>query len=536
MRCNRNPAPHRATSIRRQHGFAAISILTFIVIASLYSLTSQLKVAATTNPHAREARSIETLARAKSALIAFAAENPNRPGGLPCPDRDGDGEAELTCDRPEWRVGFFPWQTLRTGDLRDASGSRLWYALSANFRNDPDIAINSLVQGELTVQRKDPSGAITIETEDAVALVIAPGVPLPNQKRTGPTDPRVDAWLEGENAGGVGTVFTTSRGNAQINDALVALSAAELFDVVDRVVAGRIRAEIAPLIRERVFNGWQSLPFAVPFESPLESSYEDTDRANPMRGLLPASNRAGWVHWDLTNIEIEELPSAGAVVSKKCSASVATEIRCDITYDGSVKIRIGAIAKNVGRAFVAPLAATDEDYGPSSLVGRAVVNHPIDASGDARIEATAILPALSTRIRITLHAPRPIRELTDENVPVATPHSWYARNRWHELTYYALSENVRPGAGAKTCVAAEVPTCLTVEDRRGHRVDAASVLVFMGRPREGVVKSNPDALSSYLEGDNALALSKTFVDATPSSAFNDSVIVLCTNPAAGCKS
>ena len=170
MTGNRNLAPTRAPGIRRQRGFAAITILTLIVVISLYSLTHRLNVAATSNPHVREARSFDTLARGKSALIAFAAENPNRPGGLPCPDRDGDGEAELTCDRPEWRVGFFPWQTLRTGELRDASGSRLWYAVSANFRNDPDIAINSLVKGDLTVRRKDASGATTIETEDAVAL------------------------------------------------------------------------------------------------------------------------------------------------------------------------------------------------------------------------------------------------------------------------------------------------------------------------------------------------------------------------------
>ncbi len=536
MTGNRNLAPNRAPRIRRQRGFAAITILTLIVVISLYSLTHRLNVAATSNPHVREARSFDTLARGKSALIAFAAENPNRPGGLPCPDRDGDGEAELTCDRPEWRVGFFPWQTLRTGELRDASGNRLWYAVSANFRNDPDIAINSLVKGDLTVRRKDASAATTIETEDAVALLIAPGAPLPNQQRAGPTDPRIGAWLEGENASGAATVFDTSRGNVEINDTVVALSAAELFDVVDRVVASRIRAEIAPLIRERVFERWQSLPFAVPFESPLESSYEDTALANPTRGLMPASNRAGWVYWDLANIELEVLPSAGVLLTQTCNRSVGTEIRCDITYDGSVKIRIGGTAKNVGRAFVAPLAATDEDYGPASLVGRTVVNHPIDASGDARIEATAILPALTRRIRITLHVPRPIRELTDENVPVATPHSWFARNRWHEVMYYAASANVHPGAGAKACGTNATPACLTVEDRRGQRVAAASVLVFMGRPREGIANNNADALSSYLEGNNALASSQSFVDAAPSSAFNDAVIVLCSNPAAGCKS
>jgi hypothetical protein len=527
--------PPKLAHPARHRGFAAIAILTIVVLVSLFSLTYRLKASVASNGHVRQSHAIETLARAKSALIAFAAENPNRPGGMPCPDRDGDGEAELTCDRPEWRVGFLPWQTLRTGDLRDASGSRLWYALSGNFRNDPDIAINSFVRGDLSVKKRTATET-SLEIADAIALVIAPGTPLPHQQRSGPADPRIEVWLEGENASGDVGVFEASLGIPGINDTVAALSSEELFDVVDRVVASRIRSEIVPLIRDRVFNVWQALPYAVPFESPLASSFEDTASANPTRGLLPASNRAGWVHWDRTNLIVEALPSTGTLLSQTCAPSVATEIRCDITYTGSLKIRIAATARNVGRALVEPVSIAGGDFLPTTLVGPSLMNSPVDAMGDAHIEATAILPGLSTRIRVTLKAPRPIRELTDENVPVATPHSWFARNRWHELLFYAVSGNVHPGGSRQLCGSPSASTCIAVENRLSVLTEVAAVLVFMGRVRNEQAEGDPEALSTYLDGANALAPSEKLVDAMPSAAFNDAVIVLCANPTAGCKS
>src|SRR5215207_9438444 len=93
------------------------------------------------------------LDQARQALIGRAVADANRPGSLPCPDTDDDGSAELfvgsSC--PSY-VGRLPWRTLGIGDLRDAAGERLWYALSPNFRDHPTApAINSDSTGTLTV-------------------------------------------------------------------------------------------------------------------------------------------------------------------------------------------------------------------------------------------------------------------------------------------------------------------------------------------------------------------------------------------------
>ena len=88
-------------------------------------------------------KTLASLALAQQALLAYAAQplgttqcemNCPRPGDLPCPDRNNDGEAESSCSTTS-RLGRLPWKTLGTGDLRDGSGERLWYAVSERYKN-----------------------------------------------------------------------------------------------------------------------------------------------------------------------------------------------------------------------------------------------------------------------------------------------------------------------------------------------------------------------------------------------------------------
>ena len=68
-----------------------------------------------------------SLAKAKEALIAYAATDGNRPGELPCPDTHipsgaSHGIADLLAgpNCPS-NVGRLPWRTLGLPDLRDGS-------------------------------------------------------------------------------------------------------------------------------------------------------------------------------------------------------------------------------------------------------------------------------------------------------------------------------------------------------------------------------------------------------------------------------
>ncbi len=128
-----------ASSHRQMRGGA--SLLAIIVVAILVLLLARLFAGflGAEDVSDRDKVSLEALTQAKAGLIAYAVSvQPDtyakRPGELPCPDLDNDGDAEITCFQAEQRIGRLPWRTLKLPDLRDGYGERLWYALSSTFQ------------------------------------------------------------------------------------------------------------------------------------------------------------------------------------------------------------------------------------------------------------------------------------------------------------------------------------------------------------------------------------------------------------------
>lgn len=182
------------------------------------------------------------LAQAKGALIGYAASDNNRPGSLPCPDTNNDGSANLFSgsECPGYvagsnvYIGRLPWRTLGLSDLRDSSGERLWYAVSRNFAMNPtcmpNCPLNSDTLGQLTVTGVTP-------TSNAVAIIFAPGPPLGSQIRDSANQNTAANYLEGENADGNNSIFTTAANSSTFNDRLLALTNVDLMPAVERRVA-----------------------------------------------------------------------------------------------------------------------------------------------------------------------------------------------------------------------------------------------------------------------------------------------------------
>ena len=132
------------------------------------------------------------LREAKQALLQYAYNYPqlgpdkdDGPGRLPCADLDNDGLEEYTISCAGLsKIGRFPWREAGLGfyDARDASGERLWYAVSSDFGRGGSLAINSHSSGGITVE--DRSGAIlhdgTLGTPGSgvAAVIIAPGAAI----------------------------------------------------------------------------------------------------------------------------------------------------------------------------------------------------------------------------------------------------------------------------------------------------------------------------------------------------------------------
>ena len=191
-----------------QRGIALImmlALLGFVVVGVLLTIARSSAVETE-----REKRTTQVLAQAKEGLLAYAvAVLPDslakRPGDLPCPDLDNDGQAESLCPNAAQRIGRLPWKTLGLSDLRDADGERLWYALSTRFQRRTfnqcpsaggPTCLNSETPGTITV--RDPVGTIVhdgtspandpaIVPTGAIAVVFAPG-PIIN--RLGASDPQ----------------------------------------------------------------------------------------------------------------------------------------------------------------------------------------------------------------------------------------------------------------------------------------------------------------------------------------------------------
>ena len=186
------------------------------------------------------------LKQAADALIGRAASDNNRPGSLPCPDLvtdisgtnvPNDGIADLlTGNECPSYIGRLPWRTLDLPDLRDASGERLWYALSRNFRDDNSAQpINSNTSGTLTVTGSAPA-------TNVIAVVFAPGAVVGAQTRDAANLNSVAHYLEGGNETSGTTTFVTGTASATFNDRLLAITSDALFPAVETRVAREARA------------------------------------------------------------------------------------------------------------------------------------------------------------------------------------------------------------------------------------------------------------------------------------------------------
>ncbi|MGP1716612.1 MAG: hypothetical protein ACTS9Y_05475 [Methylophilus sp.] len=132
-------------------------------------------------------KTMAALALAQQALLAYANQplgstpcdmNCPRPGDLPCPDRNNDGDAESSCSNTA-RVGRLPWKTLGLGDIRDGSGERLWYAVAERYKNNPRKSpLNSDTPGSWIVRSAEGVSWDATQGNAVVAVIIAPMQPL----------------------------------------------------------------------------------------------------------------------------------------------------------------------------------------------------------------------------------------------------------------------------------------------------------------------------------------------------------------------
>jgi hypothetical protein len=261
-------------------------VLSFGAVLLVYGSTSGMDRSIKAENRTRNA-----LEQARQALIGRAVADATRPGSLPCPDTNDDGSADLFVGSncPSY-IGRLPWRTLGTGDLRDESGERLWYALSVNFRDHPSAPpLNSDTKGTLVVHHQSTATSLTMQ---GIAVVFSPGLILPGQMRdnapalcssTGTIGPRnrcaanyLDTAATISNAAGAGPYISSPAG-ALFNDKLAVIVAADVMPLVEQRVALELRNA---LLNYRSSSSCKCYPWA-------DAGTDGVSDSGTNRGRLP---------------------------------------------------------------------------------------------------------------------------------------------------------------------------------------------------------------------------------------------------------
>jgi type II secretory pathway pseudopilin PulG len=180
-------------------------IVLFAILFSLISISLLLTFARARDSKVdRNQATQRALALAQETLISRAVKDTNRPGSLPCPDTDNDGDAESPIGHaqqpncPSW-IGRFPYKTLEAEDIRDGQGERLWYALSPGFQDTGSSTSPNYPTSE-AVGALNVSGIAT--SSSIVAILFSPGPVLGKQQRDGANALSAVNYLEEENSDG----------------------------------------------------------------------------------------------------------------------------------------------------------------------------------------------------------------------------------------------------------------------------------------------------------------------------------------------
>jgi hypothetical protein len=209
-------------SISNQKGIALLLLVFALILVVLaYSVkalnSSELQVR-------KNEKTISVLADAKSALMAWAITNSNRPGLMPYPDRsssDGNYDGNSDCYTTttldanyDKLLGKLPWRAADDADctnlvsgigqeFKDSSGEHLWYAVSRNlvydyFNGQYPIINPGMINSPYNAPPYQRQGGTTaypwlkvydkngqLISDRVAAVIIAPEAPLNDQDRSG---------------------------------------------------------------------------------------------------------------------------------------------------------------------------------------------------------------------------------------------------------------------------------------------------------------------------------------------------------------
>lgn len=563
--------------LRYQRGVALLALLLVLVLGGTWFLVARMQELSANRTAADRTRNAVVLNRAKQALIGYVVAQANHagennPGSLPCPEAPGsfnetngtDGKMNSAgCALPA--VGRYPWRTIGTDKLVDASGEPLWYVVSPGWALTCvgcNTVISSNSVGQLNIDgvpytsqaADDTVVALIIAPGPAISVVATPGCAAWNQARpqTVGLAPDVRNYLECENATNPPDAnFVTTGASGSFNDQVVKVTVADIMPGIEAAVADRLQrsAEFFGTLKTvyTAASGWGLTgssvlyAFAAPFGDPSTSAMQGANttyggllplsyaETSPGSGVVcsPVGGRCApaFVAW----IGTPNL-SGPEVYSPDCSATTSTSVNCTFYYrcpllsclsgaTATLAFSLDATAANVGMALkqlnpATPMTNVDAAGRSASATMNNDGSAAVTLTGTTTVTysgslVSGLLCGLTSLLLLGTFGCHqaslavPVLLLADH--PILNPNNgtygWYLRNKWHEVTYYAVATNysptVRPGQPACTTGT----NCLSVANVAPAGAQRA-IAILMGRGING--QSRPSAsLADYLEFGNA---------------------------------
>lgn len=508
--------------VKRQRGAALMVMLVILIVGITTFLVSALSSSALQSE--RNKSTSDALAQAKDALIGNAASDPTLPGSLPCPDNhiigtNSEGTADsLSGNNCPYYIGRLPWKSLRLPDLRDASGERLWYALSVNFRPQTltPHSVNSETNGTLNL-----TGSLT--ANNVVAIIFAPGTPINTQSRGSvsancatlntsvPQTNCAENYLEGTNAAlntaASPNINFQADSSAAFNDQLITITSAQLFPPVEMRVAREAK---------NCLDGYAILNS---YKYPWAADPADTfsfSKLNTLFGRLPKNQTPD------SNVQnmIDALNAFQSVVTS-CAAGTGSQASL---------ISAGNQLENT--------ADYVKDHQPTTPPITASVTTPAKTAGDLAKDSTVTCSDIQANptgnsIQTNLNSATSALDAMSASLPWPASCTLFSSAYWHDWknqVFYQVDTKYSPsGPGSG------IPS-LTINGTGNYN----AIVVVSRSPVTGQAPRNPSNPGTYLEGANLHtnpAPATTFTNNSISSSDYKNVndLVICLDGNLTCK-
>ena len=288
---------------QKQKGVALILYVLVLVLSGMSTLLYFLNESNLKNK--RLNKTYTSLAEAKAALIGYSVLNASKPGTLPCPDTDNNGNSNSSVANCSSYIGRLPWRLqLGMTMLKDSHGECLWYALSPVFRTQMTNPtrllnpLNSTTNGTINVV--NDSDAPIASANPVLAVIFAPNYPVTGQNRSGaatiycPGDSVASKYLDTKglvnNAIGnvIGANYTFKIGAVDngFNDQLVYITARDLYPALRKRITKEIVGNPSPLaVPSGLVKYYQT--FANTYPCPAKSVTGNADCTLPLGNNVP---------------------------------------------------------------------------------------------------------------------------------------------------------------------------------------------------------------------------------------------------------